>query len=72
MGVLSLEKGTVPSKEWRSPERSQPDGKDLGGEQVLGTGVDAGGSGTCQPLDQHLSANISATLNRLISARLAA
>ena len=45
MGVLSLEKGTVPSKEWRSPERSQPDGKDLGGEQVLGTGVDAGGSG---------------------------
>ena len=27
---------------------------------------------TCQPLDQHLSANISATLNRLISARLAA
>ena len=35
----------MPSKEWRSPERSQPDGKDLGGEQVLGTGVDAGGSG---------------------------
>lgn len=45
MGVLSLEKGTVPPKEWRSPERSQPDVKDLGGEQVLGTGVDAGGSG---------------------------
>lgn len=41
MSVLSLEKGTVPPK----ARCGQPNVKDLGGEEVLEMGVDAGGAG---------------------------